>query len=136
MASKNFFNQIFHRHAGPQGMVIITGQMTVTGDSTPGDSTAIFSAKSKGWASAARTGVGEYTMTLSDSYVGVLSANVTMQAAADLTTGQHLKIVSVNAVTKAVVVAFTDEAGAPEDLTDAEVAVVNIMLCLDNSSKN
>lgn len=136
MASKNFFNQIFHRHAGPQGMVILTAQLVVTGNTTPANSTAVFSSKSKGFASAARTGVGTYTLTLSDAYVGALSAHATLQAAAALTTGQALKVVSCNPATKSLVVAFTDETGAAEDLTNAEVATVNVMLCLDNSSKN
>lgn len=136
MASKNFFNQIFHRHAGSQGMVIITGRLTVTGNVTPANSTAVFSSNSKGWVSAARSGVGTYTLTLADAYVDVLSAQVSLRATAALTTGQMLKIVSIDPAAKTMVIAFTDEAGVAEDLTAAQVAVANIALFLDNSSRN
>jgi len=134
MASRNFENQVHHLNAGPQGLVMLVAKVTVTGNTVPASSTAAVAGK--GFGTAARSGVGQYTINLANAYAGCHSSIASLQAAADLTTGQALKIVSIDPVAKTLIVAFTDEAGAPEDLTNAEVAVVNVALFMDNSSKN
>lgn len=134
MASKNFQNKVFHLEPGPMGLVQLFAKVTVTGDTVPASSTAVV--VGQGFASAARSDVGEYTISLSDKYSRCLSALASLEAAASLTTGQALKIVSMDPVAQELVVAFTSEAGVPEDLTDAEVAVINVALFLDNSSAN
>jgi hypothetical protein len=131
MASRLFENKVFHLEHGTMGLVQLFAKVTVTGDSTPADSTA--EVVGNGFASASRTGTGEYTVVLSDVYSSAHACLVSLEAAASLTTGQALKLVSFTPSTKSLVVAFTTEAGVPEDLTDAEVAVVNVALFLDNS---
>lgn len=128
MASRRMENKVFHLEDGLYGMVQLFGQVTVTGDATPANSTATVAGK--GLASCARTGTGEYTLTLDDEWAEMHCAQLTLQAAAALTTGQALKLKSFDLAAKEVVFEFTDEAGAAEDLTDAEVAVVHMMLAL------
>lgn len=128
MASKRLENKSFHLEDGLFGLVQLFGQVTVTGDSTPANSTATTS--SKGFASAARTGTGEYTITLDDEWAELHAAQLSLEAAAALTTGQAVKWKSFDLAAKELVVEFTDEAGAAEDLTDAEVAVLHVSLAL------
>lgn len=134
MASRNFSKNVHHLARGPQGLVVLAGQVTVTGDTTPANSTSTVTGAGMG--TAARTGTGQYTITLEDKYVGLHAAQMTLQADSALTTGQTLKMDSfVNSGTASqVLFEFTDEAGAAEDLTNDEVAVVHVTLFLDNSS--
>lgn len=128
MASRRMENKSFHLEDGLYGLVQLFGQVTVTGNATPASSTATTS--SKGFASASRTGTGEYTLVLEDKWAELHAAQLSLQAAAALTTGQSCKLKSFDLANKQVVVEFTNELGAAEDLSDGEVAVLHFHLAL------
>jgi hypothetical protein len=82
-------------------------------------------------ASVARTGVGEYTITLENAYSALMSCNLTLQAATAVDLVPQIKSHDVTSASQTIV--FRLLAGAtPTEV--AAVAVVHVNILLRNSS--
>lgn len=110
MPSVRRFQQFFFSLV--RKLTCLTGQINIASDATVSSSTI-------SGASVARTGVGEYTVTLSDSFVALLSCNLTLQAATAVDLVPQIKS---NDVVTAKTIVFRTLAGATA--TDPSAACV------------
>lgn len=105
-------------------LTCLSGQISIASDATVSSNTI------QGAASVARTGTGEYTITLSDGYVALLACNLTAQAATAVDLVPQIKS---NDVVSAKTVVFRMLAGATA--TDPSAAcVVHVRLLMRDSS--
>jgi hypothetical protein len=85
MADRNFCKEIGSLE---RGMVFMSGVLAIASD-------ASVTSESLLGASVAKTGTGEYTITLEDSYVSLLSCNLTLEAATAVDLVPQIKSVDV-----------------------------------------
>ena len=124
MSSRLYENKVFHLQRGVQGWVQLFGKASLDSGSAE--------VSGNGVASIASLGSGEYEVTLSNKYSGVVNAQLSVEAptAADKAVQFTSETVAVDG--KFVFTFF--EAGSPADATVP--AVVHMSLSMDNSSRN
>jgi len=124
-------NRIFRQFANylENQPVFLWGEVSVGAVGAP----TVNASKSKGIASVARTGVGAYTITLSDPYTDFfhLGATKTLSAGAPVAASLVVRTVDVKG-TKQITVAFVDGTGAAIELNTG--TVLNIQLQLKRST--
>lgn len=104
-------------------LTCLTGQITIAADASVSSTTL------KG-ATCARTGTGEYTITLADGYVALLACNLTMQAATAVDLVPQIKS---NDVASAKTIVFRTLAVATATDPSA-ICVVHVRILLRDSS--
>jgi hypothetical protein len=119
MANRNFSRVQALNHE----VKIIAGQFSIA--ASGGAATKV---QGLGW-EVAKSATGEYTVTLDDSYVALLSANVQVQAA--VAVDLVAQVESADVVTAKTVVINLNAGATPTE--PAAVTVVHFMLCLRNS---
>lgn len=118
--SNRWFNQF--KGSLEKGVVMLDGYGEISGV----DASVVNSACIKG-ASWARTGTGEYTITLEDSYPSLLSCNVTFECAATNALWAKVKSHDVSSA-KTIVLNTVDSTGAPTDTSLGCALLINIVL--------
>lgn len=119
--ANRYFNQF---HGTPQkGVVILPGTLSIAAD-------ASISSQDFKMGTFTKTGTGEYTLTLSDKYVGALSVLATVQAATAVDLVAQVKSVDV---VSAKTVVFNLNTGATPTNPSA-VCKLNVVLILSNST--
>lgn len=113
------------------------GTVMVGGSFAPNGASAIDNTlnQGSGW-SVARTGTGQYTITLQDSYVNVYAANASLQLSApDDKSMQWGAIDVVNAKTLVLTV-WDNSAAAPADVAANASNRVHFMIHMKNTTVN
>jgi len=105
---------------------IVTGSFTTNGSSDPDSDNNT----GKGW-SVARTGTGELTVTLEDTYPALLSGNCTLalNAAGD----SQVQFGAIDVVTAKTIVIRTITAGSAANIAANANNRVHFTLCLRNT---
>jgi len=105
---------------------IVTGSFTTNGSSDPDSDNNT----GKGW-SVARTGTGEYTVTLEDTYPALLSGNCSLglNAAGD----SQVQFGAIDVVTAKTIVIRTITAGSAANIAANANNRVHFTLCLRNT---
>lgn len=105
---------------------IVTGSFTTNGSSDPDSDNNT----GKGW-SVARTGTGELTVTLEDTYPALLSGNCSLglNAAGD----SQVQFGAIDVVTAKTIVIRTITAGSAADIAANANNRVHFTLCLRNT---
>lgn len=114
---------------------IVSGIISVVGAASAANNVVslVSSDYTNGIASVARTGVGEITITLQDSWVACLGVLATLQPESDAE--RVIKILSHDVVSaKTVVLVALDESLLPEDVPNTETDYIHFMLLLKNST--
>lgn len=107
--------------------VILAGKVSVS-------AAAAVTANSIDFASVAKTGVGEYTITLEDKYVETKSIQLSTQQASGLPITLVIKSDSQASDKKIIINTFVDVAGVPT-LVDVSVAMqMHVLLILKDST--
>ena len=113
-----------------RGVKLLTGVFKILGNTTPANGTYTIN-KGNGFATFVRSGAGEYTITLNDSYVECLGVQVTLQGAAiDLVP----QVASTDVVTAKTIVINLNASGTPTDTANTVVQYLHVLVAVRNTS--
>lgn len=126
MASRNFRKD---RGSLEIGLIDLFAQVAIGSTGAP----TLTTAKSKGIASIARNSAGKYTITLSDIYQYIVTANALIKVASGAPATSSsvqciLRADSVNSSTPTFAVEFVDNAGAAIELLSGTTVILHVIL--------
>ena len=124
MANRNFTED--NCYSFSKGFTVLSAKITIGATGAP----TLVAASSKGIASIARNGAGDYTLTLSDTYNEFLGMNFTLidPGAEDLT----FQVDTEDVDGAKTIDFYTNTAGTPTD--PAEGDTIRVLVFLKNSS--
>lgn len=124
-------DRMFHPHEGSLdvGLVMMQGSFRPNGTSAVSSSTV----KGNGF-SVARTGVGEFTVTLEDKYVELISGSLSLQLAAADDQILHWGAIDVASAKTLVINVWDISDAAAADIAADASNVIHFCLMLKNSS--
>lgn len=110
----------------------IQGTIKVVGAASAANNVVTMETGGYGVASVARSGAGEYTITLEDAWIALESANITLQAATAIDLVPQIK--STDVVSAKTIVFSTLAAAVPTDTANTITHRFHFSLKLKNSS--